>query len=353
MAPISYAAVQDDEIVAILDVVGASGTQELAKREIKLSDFSDGRTFALPFEVERGLEVEFRVASTGICEIEASMARRCVLNDRALDEIIAQQQFPVAPSTSKFFDDHVPYFYDLFRKGVNVSIVGRDVHLEIDGIKFAASEADDVNFVGEIFFERAYNIIDTKPAFVIDVGLNVGLAALQFANRPYIEKVYAFEPFESTYRRALRSIRLNPNLSEKIIPNNVGLGNVSKKGTFSVADTNDSGARSIFNVASGGASVSLHIEEAGPVFLEIIKEARGRGARVIAKIDCEGSEYDIFESLIAHGALDKVWCYVMEWHGGQPGRHADVLFKPLLEAGFTIIDRSPRIGQGLFYAIKT
>ena len=42
---------------------------------------------------------------------------------------------------------------------------------------------------------------------VVDVGMNIGIATLWFANKDYVDEVYAYEPFEEIYAHAINNLK--------------------------------------------------------------------------------------------------------------------------------------------------
>lgn len=345
------------DVVCVLDAVGDYGKTELGRLDLTRASLEEQKIYLLPISVPQSMYLEYRVWSSGKSIIKVNKFRR-IFNNNILgrDDLRNDLEFPLSPTSSSFFNENEHYFRHLHNSGALIKISEADgVRVVIDDVIFNANIRDDVNFVGEIFFERAYNISIESPLFVIDVGLNVGLASLQFASRPYVKKVYSFEPFEETYSRAQSNLKLNPKLAQKIVASNSGLGNGSRVQTVIVPASSDSGSRNLFS-AESGTPVQLEIQDASEIFEKIIAEAEAAGAKILAKIDCEGSEYDIFESLERSGVLGKVWGFVVEWHGGQLNRSYKTLQKPLKDMGYVIIDRSPRVGevsgQGVFYAFR-
>ena len=67
------------------------------------------------------------------------------------------------------------------------------------------------------------------------------------------------------------------------------------------------------------------IKAAGEVLVNILQNHPE--ADVILKIDTEGSEYDIMESLSEAGVLQRVTAIVMETHGGRDDVLRDILEK--------------------------
>jgi hypothetical protein len=89
--------------------------------------------------------------------------------------------------------------------------------IEVDTGQFRAnvSSEDQLVMLHEIFCCGVYDLRYPGPVVVWDIGMNVGLASLYFASRG-ARHVVAYEPFEVTYRQALRNFRLNPFLSSVI-----------------------------------------------------------------------------------------------------------------------------------------
>jgi hypothetical protein len=82
-------------------------------------------------------------------------------------------------------------------------------------------------------------------------------------------------------------------------------------------------------------------------------QQKKRKLDIIAKVDCEGSEFWIFEQLDAHKLLPDIAAFMVEWHRGSGGKMQHDLIKPLRRHGFLVLDVSPKEGNGFFYAVRT
>ena len=82
------------------------------------------------------------------------------------------------------------------------------VILDVDGIKLHAGELDDIRDVEHIYVSNIYNLFPPRDTCVIDIGMNLGLTTLLFANRETVKEVHSFEPFVETYQRAMANIGL-------------------------------------------------------------------------------------------------------------------------------------------------
>lgn len=193
----------------------------------------------------------------------------------------------------------------------------------------------------EVFWGEAYKIeypfFEHNNTIAIDIGMNVGCASLYFANMENVEKIYSFEPFTENYTDALRNFELNQAISHKIIPHNFGLGN----GNHVLSVSNNIACRKI-----GDGATQIAIKYAAEVLSPIIDEY-WKKRKIWFKCDCEGGEYDIFESLDKAGLFSKIDIITMEWHGYK----LDFLKKMLLKNHFAfyVIDN---MGIGMIYAFK-
>jgi len=76
-----------------------------------------------------------------------------------------------------------------------------------------------MNLVDDIHFSN----FDLNNKIVIQAGGFIGDTALYYASRGAI--IYSFEPDFNSYNLALENLKLNPELSEKIIMKNYAIGN--------------------------------------------------------------------------------------------------------------------------------
>ena len=118
----------------------------------------------------------------------------------------------------------------LYDQNIDVRVADGAVTLTVRGISLYARSRDDLTFIGEIFYENAYNFRIGRDACVIDIGMNIGLATLMFASKPEVREVHSFEPFTSTYERATANIALNPQLAAKVLALNHGLADRDSMG---------------------------------------------------------------------------------------------------------------------------
>lgn len=346
-----------DVLCATVEVVSAGGTTTLATANVYSSKLDTGcESIEVIFDLATGMSLEFRVHTNGILPLIVDDYRRVTRIPDRMDDVssyIDDRKFPDPAILPKpvFFLENIEMFRRLYESRAHIRIAEDAVIVDIDGVSFYAGHHDDLMFVDEIFSNYQYNFLVPGDACVIDVGMNIGLATLHFASKPFVKEVHSFEPFKTTYERALSNFSLNPTFSSKIKPNNFGLAGSDGETTVLIPDELNSGSFSIWGCGNG-LKMLIGLKNAAPVFAKIIEDAKAKHLDVVAKIDCEGSEFAIFEALETAGLLSEVSVFMVEWHRGFNKSHND-LIRPLLGAGFTVISQPGTTGNGFFYAIRS
>lgn len=345
-----------DFLCAVVDVAHDLGRNCVARKEIWFSQLRAGRTaFTLTFDAVANSRYEYRVWVSGAVALRIDDYRPvAALAEGAenLSATLAARRFPEEEGQAiPFFVENLPMLRSLYERGIGVSIVRGATVLTVEGVSLFARSADDLTFIGEVFYENAYNFSLSQPACVVDIGMNIGLASLLFAGKAEVAEVHAFEPFRNTFDRASDNLQLNPALAAKISAHNVGLSDHDEDGTILIDQHGDSGAMTTVGVP-GGVPAHLSLRDAGTLLGPIIAAARARGQQVVLKVDCEGSEFAIFRSLEQAGLLPDIAAFMVEWHAMFDGKTQHDLTGPLKAHGYLVFDRSPPIGNGFFYAAR-
>ena len=220
------------------------------------------------------------------------------------------------------------------------------------GVRMDVSNASDhpLYLIKEVFVKSEYNLNLKRESVLIDIGMNRAAASLLFATNENIKKIYAYEPFKPTFEVAKRNLRLNPQLSEKIIPLNFGLGKAEAKLELPYA-ANASGAMSTTHNIREDANTkkeTVVIKDAAEQIAAILEENKNK--HIIVKCDCEGAEYEIFERLNEKNLVGGIDVVMMEYHFEKPDR----LINIFAENGFVAQIRpgSNKSKTGYIYAVK-
>lgn len=227
--------------------------------------------------------------------------------------------------------------------------------LNVAGVNLLITCWEELYIAHEVFYHLIYNFCPIAPFQVVDVGMNTGTSALFFASSTNCLRVDAFELFEPTAQRAEMNLSLNPALRTKIKTNHFGLGSkdeaflldyfpeykgsVGLRGLPAYAHPKDA----LLQVQK----LPVQIRDAVPVFRKIIEDAGSTA--IVCKLDCEGSEYDIIQTLKNAGLLKKISAFMIEWHMLGP----DEIKSALREAGFSCLSFDEYSGtHGMVYAFR-
>ena len=222
--------------------------------------------------------------------------------------------------------------------------------LDLNGIKVRIASKQDLLIAHEVFMEKIYNSFFPKGTVVFDIGMNAGYSTLFFASRPGVAKVMGFEPLEPTFIRAKENLEINPDLKNKIIAYQHGLGKREEKkvvlynpltsGNTSLKFDNYKGVKDL----PGTYSIEVEIKPADKIFKKIL--AGYEGQKKLLKVDCEGCEYEIFEKLTEAGLLGQFETIICEWHLHGP----DSITRLLEKEGFHHFCIGNHMQTGMIYA---
>ena len=176
---------------------------------------------------------------------------------------------------------------------------------------------------------------------VIDVGAHIGLFALFASQSCKRGKIFCFEPIKENYELLVENI--NSNKIKNIIPFN-----------FAVSNTSDS-VKIFLNDDYSGHSMFLEtnnfvIVKSKPL-LDIFIENNIQECNFL-KLDCEGAEYDIINSLSPE-FLNKIKKYAIEYHLADT--HPELLqqlIMKLKKLSFIVNTRPLFPDIGFLFAIK-
>lgn len=347
-----------EDVCATVDVASDFGRVILAREDVTMSRLCCGAlSIRLPFYTEVARTFEFRVAVTGYVSLLIENYCRVLRADDAHSDhlsLLEATRFPDPRVMPKplFFLQNLSGLRRFYENDATIKIVNGDVVVSIEGVSFYARVSDDLRFIEEVFYRNTYNFVLSKECCVIDIGMNIGLVSLRFAQKDCVKEIHSFEPFKKTYDRACANLGLNPAIASKITSYNIGLASADEEKTVLIYDKSDSGAFSIHG-SERGSPEHIFVRNAAAVLKPIIDSAKGNRREIVAKVDCEGSEFAIFEALEGQGLLSEVSVFMVEWHRGIREKTQHDLIAPLARCGFVIFDLTGKIGNGFFYAVRS
>lgn len=215
----------------------------------------------------------------------------------------------------------------------------------IDGITIKERYLTDFDIVDEVLIEHSYGFgFEGVECVVIDIGMNVGIASLYFAKQPGVKKVYGFEAFPDTYEQAVSNIALNsPGIGDKIEAMNFALSDENGRKMVAVC-SEETGYRTIFSRDESKRQVEIECRDAGEEVKDILERHK---EKIVLKVDAEGSEFPIFETLNKAGCFEEIDVIMMEYH-----RDPEELVSILKKYGYKIFMQGQRAVCGLIYAVK-
>ncbi len=179
------------------------------------------------------------------------------------------------------------------------------IRIDVPGLPFPVemrARTSDTEVFRKVFLNREYEIASFAPVqFIFDAGANIGLAAIDFANRFPMAKIIAIEPEASNFAMLQRNTRHYPN----IIPIMAGLWPTSTylhvrdpgygKWGFMTEETNQQ--------ENTVKTVTLN---------ELVSNSGFRDIDIL-KIDIEGAEKEVFERNYQDW-IGRVGLFVIELH---------------------------------------
>jgi FkbM family methyltransferase len=260
--------------------------------------------------------------------------------------------FNVCGSKYKFLEKGLPILKELQTKCASNFTYRNDFfYVEINNTNHRINYWEELLILKEIYLEGIYNISFKGNFALIDIGMNVGLTSLFFANQPNCEVVYSFEPFDSTFKLAQENLALN-TCAKKISVKNFGLGfpareilvdfNEEFKGSMGI-----NGMPNFIKNKLESKKEKLVIRDVGEQVNNIVLSYQGT---IVAKIDCEGAEYEIIDRLNEQNLLSSISFFMIEWHLKGPNKLKDILNNN----GFTVFSFNEKNNDiGMLYATKS
>ena len=226
------------------------------------------------------------------------------------------------------------------------------------GISGFMESANDVSTFNTVMVEKEYDMTLPGKTIVIDVGMNIGFASLFFSCKENVEKIYAYEPFRNTYQKAIRNFALNSiEVGGRIVALNYALGKENGERIVGTISLDSKGSNTLLpheafqlpRFEQGerlSHNVKIGVLDAGEEVSRI--KAVHPDCNLLLKMDVEGSEYEIIESLTNGSAIRNIDAIVMEFHTIKGKSIQADIVEVLLNNNYAIYDGS-KFGEYRIY----
>ncbi|MDE2089935.1 MAG: FkbM family methyltransferase, partial [Gammaproteobacteria bacterium] len=172
--------------------------------------------------------------------------------------------------------------------------------------------SSDTGLIYKILLKRRkkaeyYIPLTVNPSVILDVGGNIGVASVYFANRFPSARIFTFEPAPENFAILSKNVSPYPNIH----PFHLALGKQDGALEMYCSDhPNNFGAYSFYEKGSNTSKkILVTVRSARNLLAEI-----GVSRVDMIKIDTEGSEFDILTSM-DEGVMKNVKWIVGELHG--------------------------------------
>jgi FkbM family methyltransferase len=343
----------NNDICCRIDVATDFGKRVVSEKSVHCAELvkSDG-LIPLHFKVDAEGQFEFRVFSTGIADLTIDMDRPLkMLNIE--NEHLSPVIFSGVAASNPLYANNFPTFKFFQDNGFAMEVSSDTIKAHFNGLIFYVENTEDCQVLYEVYLHNEYNLMSGRDKMVIDIGMNVGLTSLYMANNATVREVHSFEPFSVPFNRALRNFALNPALAAKIRPNRFGLN--SKNDRIEVLVSEDHTISTSIRGINSGQPEVIYVKDAAEIIRPLAERAKAEDLDLIVKVDCEGSEFGIFESLEREQLFGSINAMVVEWHKWWSAEKTQMnLINPLLQSGFIVFDRTESADPhaGLFYAVR-
>lgn len=277
-----------------------------------------------------------------------SIARQLIAIGVSAEKILLGHNF--YGKMSECFDNIM-----ILSKG-NFSVTVGDISLEV-------SSMDEFNNVYEVLVNHIYDyyINNDRKDIVIDVGMNIGDAALYFLNNKRVKKVYAYEPFNETYLMAKSNLSEYLENKDRIEIMQYGISDTNCSRIINFNRDMSCDQSTIVDIREKASIIyqslgivhseqdreeQIEVKDASEEFLPIIR--RHLDCNIVLKMDCEGEEYGIIEKLSNEKILSYVTFIMLEWH--YKGKNS--ILSILKKEGFSLWCCDRNEDMGFVYAIN-
>lgn len=162
------------------------------------------------------------------------------------------------------------------------------------------SQHQKYNNINNLFnFVDFINIDKNKDITILDIGSNIGIYSLAFANIFKKSVIYSFEPNYNTYKKLCDNIKINTNLSCRVKCFNLGLSNNFGKNNIGLPDnifynkysfSNKKNNSELYSIYGTKNVITINVD-----LLDNFVKNNNLTKIDFIKIDVEGSEFNVLK----------------------------------------------------------
>ena len=224
-------------------------------------------------------------------------------------------------------------------------LLGKDVEVTFP------DEGNAAWHIGNILAGRDYPLLDAdyEPDCIVDIGANVGAAALYFASAYPWARFFCYEPSPSTFGYLERNVAAIPSVQTF----NCGLGSAAAEAKLYLGSSQCLQNSTVRSPEVTERFETVRVERASAALAPLV------GGRCILKIDTEGCEVPILED--ARELLPRFDVIYLEYHSERDRRAIDAILAPafalwrsradmmhrgnLVYVSQALIDETPALGR--------
>lgn len=174
---------------------------------------------------------------------------------------------------------------------------------------------------------------------IIDVGGHIGLFVLYSSQFCKKGKIFSFEPTKENYELLCDNVRLNSLENVKVF--NIAISDRTKKNLIYLND-DDQAAHSFYGTSESFVEVET-------ITLNDVMQTENITKCDLLKLDCEGAEYEIIDSITSDVFL-KISRICLEYHFFDSKPHLLNKLKDKLKIHYRIEDYPSVNGMGILFA---